>query len=71
MTDQGYRYIGHGERWRELPARDIPAEEYAMLSPLAKRTLRESGAYEPMTTPATTPKATSAATPADDAKGDD
>lgn len=42
----GYRYIGTGERFRGVPARDLTQVEYDALGPREQRSVVESGAYE-------------------------
>ena len=49
MSGHGYRYVGKGERYRGVPARDLTQAEYDALSPLEQRTVTESGAYKPLT----------------------
>lgn len=46
MSGHGYRYVGDGDRFRGVPARDLTQEEFDRLGPLEQRTVRESGAYE-------------------------
>lgn len=46
MSGHGYRYVGDGERWRGVPARDMTQEEFDGLGPLEQRTVREGGGYE-------------------------
>ncbi len=41
----GYRYIGTGERFRGVPARDLTQAEYDALGPREQRSVVESGAY--------------------------
>lgn len=49
MSGHGYRYVGDGERWRGVPARDLTQEEYEQLGPLEQRTVREGGGYSEIT----------------------
>lgn len=42
----GYRYVGNGQRWHGVPARDLTQEEFERLGPLEQRAVREGGGYE-------------------------
>lgn len=69
MSGHGYRYVGNGERWRGVPPRDLTQEEFEALGPLAKRTVIESGAYEPVKAPTAPAKPAEPVAPVQ--KGDD
>lgn len=70
MSGHGYRYVGNGERWRGVPARDLTQEDYDALGPLEQRTVRESGGYAEVTAKEAKEAEAEARRIAEDAKDD-